>query len=44
MNKIIIMIEDLWVQVAFAEAGAYQSLEKNGDQPWSMKATRIYAA
>jgi hypothetical protein len=44
MNKFIMMIEDLWVAVAFAEAGEYFSLEKYGERPLSREADRLHAA
>jgi hypothetical protein len=33
MHKLITMLEDLWVAVAFAEAGEYESLRTGTTQP-----------
>jgi hypothetical protein len=43
MKKIHAMLEDLWVAVAFAEAGAYEVLQTKKDQPLSHVIVRVSA-
>ncbi len=43
MKKIHAMLEDLWIAVAFAEAGAYEVLQTNKDQPLNREVVRISA-
>jgi len=45
MKKFFTMLEDLWVAVAFAEAGIYeQPVKKNDLQPRCHDAVRMHAA
>ncbi len=41
MKKIRAMLEDLWIAVAFAEAGAYEVLQTRRDQPPSREIVRV---
>ncbi len=43
MKKIQSIIEDLWIAVTFAEAGAYEILEAKRDQPMNSAAVRARA-
>ncbi len=43
MKKIHAMIEDLWIAVAFAEAGAYEVLQTMRDRPLSREIVRDHA-
>jgi hypothetical protein len=44
MKKYLTMLEDLWVAVAFAEAGIYEPAKKYELQPHCHDAVRIHAA
>ncbi len=44
MNKIIEMLEDLWVAIAFAEAGVYELSDVHELQPHCQETVRIHAA
>jgi hypothetical protein len=44
MKKIFLIMEDLWVAVAFAEAGAYESLRVKIEQPRSRESACLRAA
>ena len=44
MKKIFAMLEELWVAVAFAEAGAYESLRTKIEQPRSRETACLRAA
>ncbi len=43
MKKIQSIIEDLWIAVTFAEAGAYEILDAKRDQPVSSAVARARA-
>ncbi len=43
MNKIHSLLEDLWIAVAFAEAGAYEVLQFKKDQRPSREIVRVSA-
>ncbi len=43
MKKIHAMLEDLWIAVAFAEAGAYDVLQTKKDQSLSREIVRVSA-
>jgi hypothetical protein len=43
MKKILAAFEDLWVAVAFAEAGEYDSLRIDAIQPRYQEAVRMHA-
>jgi hypothetical protein len=43
MKKLFIMFEDLWVAVAFAEAGEYESLRTGNVQPEYRETVRLHA-
>ncbi len=42
MKKLAIMFEDLWVAVAFAEAGEYESLNQVNMQPRYSQVSRMH--
>jgi hypothetical protein len=44
MNKFLTTLEDLWVAVAFAEAGIYEPANKYDLQPLCHDTMRIHAA
>lgn len=44
MKIFLIMMEDLWVAAAFAEAGAYESLGIKMEHPRSRETTCLRAA
>ena len=44
MKKILAMFEDLWVAVAFAEAGMYEPAKKYDLPPLCLDAVRMHAA
>lgn len=44
MKKFITMIEDLWVAVAFAEAGMYEPAVMHDSQPIFYDSMRIHTA
>jgi hypothetical protein len=44
MKKFITMIEDLWVAVAFAEAGIYEPAVMHDSQPMCHDSVRIHTA
>jgi hypothetical protein len=45
MKKLIAMLEDLWVAVAFAEAGiGYETAEVQDLQPHGQETVRIHTA
>ena len=44
MKKFFAMLEDLWVAVAFAEAGIYEPIKKVEIQPRCHDAVRMHAA
>ncbi len=41
MKKIYVMLEDLWIAVAFAEAGAYDILQTKKDEPLCREIIRV---
>jgi hypothetical protein len=43
MKKFFSHFEDLWVAVAFAEAGEYDSLQEKGTQPRCSESIRMQA-
>ncbi len=43
MKKTQSIIEDLWIAVTFAEAGAYEVLQTKQDQPLSREIERVSA-
>ena len=43
MKKLLTMFEDLWVAVAFAEAGEYESLRTEKVQPEYRETVRMQA-
>ncbi len=43
MKKLFLKFEDLWVAVAFAEAGEYESLRTGNVQPEYRETVRIHA-
>ncbi len=43
MKKIHAILEDLWVAVTFAEAGAYDVLQTKRNQPLSREIVRVSA-
>jgi hypothetical protein len=44
MKKFISMLEDLWVDVAFAEAGVYEPAVKQELQPRYQDSVRVHTA
>ncbi len=44
MKKVLALIEDLWVVVAFAEAGAYESLHIQKDRLICRSIVRAHSA
>lgn len=44
MKKLIELIEDLWVAIAFAEAGIYEPADVHELQPRHQETVRIHAA
>ncbi len=44
MKKIIEMLENLWVAIAFAEAGVYELADVDELQPHCQETVRIHAA
>ncbi len=44
MNKLIEKLEDLWVAIAFAEAGVYELADVHELQPSCQETARIHAA
>jgi len=44
MKKFITMIEDLWVAVAFAEAGIYEPAVMHDSQPLFHDSVRIHTS
>ncbi len=44
MKKVLSLIEDLWVVVAFAEAGAYESLRSQKDRRICHTVVRAHTA
>jgi hypothetical protein len=44
MKKFFIMLEETWVAVAFAEAGAYEALRMSETRPRFWESVRMHAA
>lgn len=44
MKKFVTLLEDLWVAVAFAEAGEYESLRQKNIQPRYIKVCRMHVS
>jgi hypothetical protein len=44
MKKFFQYFEDLWVAVAFAEAGEYEMIPKEMQQPQYKEAVRVHAS
>jgi hypothetical protein len=44
MKKFLVLMEDLWVAAAFAEAGAYESLGIKKEQPRSRETACLRVA
>jgi len=44
MKKFAMMLEDLWVAVAFAEAGVYEAVVARDLQPRNVEPVRAHAA
>jgi hypothetical protein len=43
MEKLLLMFEDLWVAVTFAEAGVFEAVRMNGSQSVHQDAVRVHA-
>ena len=43
MRNLLVILEDLWVAVAFAEAGIYEPIKKHDQQPSYQDAVHVHA-